>query len=37
MREDELGETQVFEEKTFVDNVISQYFNDIYKRPDNRR
>ena len=37
MREDELGEAQVFEEKTPVDNVIAQYFNDIYKRPDYRR
>ena len=37
MREDELGETQVFEEKASVDNVIAQYFNDIYKRPDYRR
>ena len=37
MREDELGETQVFEEKTFIDNVIAQFLNDIYKRPDYRR
>ena len=37
MREDELGEAQVFEEKSSVDNVIAQYFNDIYKRPDYRR
>ena len=37
MREDELGETQVFEEKSAVDNVIAQYFNDIYKRPDYRK
>jgi len=37
MIEDELGETQVFEEKTFVENLISQYFNYIYKRPDYRR
>ena len=36
-REDELGEAEVFEEKEFVDNVIAQYFNDIYKRPDYRR
>ena len=27
----------MFEEKTFVDNVIAQYFNDIYKRPDYRK
>ena len=37
IREDELGEAQVFEEKTSVDNVITQYFNYIYKRPDYRR
>ena len=37
IREDELGEAQVFEEKSSVDNVIAQYFNDIYKRPDYRR
>ena len=27
----------MLEDKTFVDNVISQYFNEIYKRPDYRR
>ncbi len=37
IREDEVGEAQVFEEKSSVDNVIAQYFNDIYKRPDYRR
>ena len=37
IREDELGEAQVFEEKSSVENVIAQYFNDIYKRPDYRR
>ena len=37
IREDELGEAQVFEEKSSFDNVIAQYFNDIYKRPDYRR
>ena len=37
IREDELGEAQVFEEKSSVDNVIAQYFNEIYKRPDYRR
>jgi len=37
MREDELGEAQVFDENSSVDNVIAQYFNDIYKRPDYRR
>ena len=36
-REDELGETQIFEDKATVDYVISQYFADIYKRPDYRR
>ena len=36
-REDELGETQVFEDKTAADNVIAQYFTDILKRPDYRR
>ena len=30
-REDELGETQIFEDKSTVDYVISQYFADIYK------
>ena len=34
---DEFGEAQVYEEKTYVDNVIAQYFTDIYKRPDYRR
>ncbi len=37
LREDELCEAQVFEEKASVENVIAQYFNDIYKRPDYRR
>ena len=37
IREDELGEAQVFEEKSSVENVIAQYFNEIYKRPDYRR
>jgi hypothetical protein len=37
IREDELGEAQVFEEKSSVENVIAKYFNDIYKRPDYRR
>ena len=27
----------MFEDKEFVDNVIAQYFNGIYKRPDYRR
>ncbi len=36
-REDELGKTQIFEDKSIVDYVISQYFADIYKRPDYRR
>jgi hypothetical protein len=36
-REDELGETQIYEDKSPVDYVISQYFADIYKRPDYRR
>ena len=27
----------MFEEKSSVENVIAQYFNDIYKRPDYRR
>ena len=36
-KEDEHGETQVFEDKTIVDYVISQYFAEIYKRPDYRR
>ena len=33
-KEDELGETQIYEDKSTVDYVISQYFADIYKRPD---
>ena len=37
IREDELGEAQVFEEKSSVENVIAQYFNDFHKRPDYRR
>ena len=36
-REDELGKTQIFEDKSTVDLVISQYFADIYKRPDYSR
>ena len=36
-REDELGETQIYEDKSAVDYVISQYFANIYKRPDYRR
>ncbi len=36
-REDELGETQIFENKSAVDYVISQYFADIYRRLDYRR
>ena len=36
-KEDELGETQIFEEKSAVDYAISKYFTDIYKRPDYRR
>mgnify|MGYP006946333511 CR=1 FL=1 len=36
-KEDELGETQIFEEKSAVDYAISKYFADIYKRPDYRR
>ena len=36
-REDEFGETQIFEDKLTVEYVISQYFADIYKRPDYRR
>ena len=36
-REDEFGEAQVFEEKISADNMIAQYFSDIYKRPDYRR
>jgi hypothetical protein len=36
-KEDELGETQIFEEKSAVDCAISKYFTDIYKRPDYRR
>ena len=35
--EDELGEKQIFDDKSGVDYVISQYFADIYKRPDYRR
>ena len=36
-KEDEHGETQVFEDKMIVDYVISQYFAEIYERPDYRR
>ena len=36
-KEDELGETQIYEDKSAVDYVISQYFANIYKRPDYRR
>ena len=36
-KEDELGETHIFEEKSTVDYVISKYFADLYKRPDYRR
>ena len=36
-REDELGDNQVFEEKTAVDSEIAKYFTGIYKRPEYRR
>jgi hypothetical protein len=36
-REDEMGDTQVFEEKTAVDSEIAKYFTGIYKRPEYRR
>jgi hypothetical protein len=36
-REDELGDTQVFEERTAVDSEIAKYFSGIYKRPEYRR
>ena len=36
-REDELGDTQVFEERTAVDSEIAKYFTEIYKRPEYRR
>ena len=36
-KEDELGEMLIFEDKSTVDYVISQYFADIYRRRDYRR
>jgi hypothetical protein len=33
-REDEMGDTQVFEEKIVEDSEIAKYFTGIYKRPD---
>ena len=36
-KEDELGETQIFEEKSTVDYAISQYFAENNKRTNYRR
>ena len=36
-RDDELLETQIYEDKSTDDYVISKYFAEIYKRPDYRR
>ena len=36
-REDELGDIQVFEERTAIDNEIAKYFTGIYRRPEYRR
>ena len=36
-KEDDNGDTQIFEEKTYVDGEIAKYFSEIYKRPDYRR
>ena len=36
-REDENGDTQIFEDKTLVEGEIANYFSGIYKRPDYRR
>ena len=33
MREDELGEVEVVEDKEIVERLIAQYFTEIYKRP----
>ena len=33
MREDEVGEVEVYEEKEAVERLIAQYFTEIYKRP----
>ena len=36
-REDENGDTQIFEDKTLIEGEIANYFSGIYKRPDYRR
>ena len=36
-KEDENGDTQIFEDKTLVEGEIAKYFSGIYKRPDYRR
>ena len=36
-KEDDNGDTQIFEEKKSVDGEIAKYFSEIYKRPDYRR
>ena len=33
-RDDEAGESEVFEDRMQVDQVIASYFEGIYKRPD---
>ena len=37
MREDELGEVEVVEDKEIVERLIAQYFTEIYKRPPHMR
>ena len=37
MREDEIGEVEVYEEKETVERLIAQYFTEIYKRPPHMR
>ena len=37
MREDELGEVEVYEEKEIVERLIAQNFTEIYKIPPHMR
>ena len=36
-REDQNGESEIFEERTLVDQAIAEYFAEIYRRPDHMK
>ena len=33
-RDDQNGESEIFEDRTLVDQAIAEYFAEIYRRPD---